>query len=723
MIQGTLDSDNDINVQVWDGSVWGTVQELSTNENSNSRRGFDIAYEENSGDAMVVYNKNNYVPRYRLWNGSAWSDEAAANATYAGTNYIRWMRLIAKPGSDEMLLAYLDFGNDLRAQIWNGSAWTSVKVLSTNVETSSYQSFDVVYEQGTGMAMAVWGESNAIKNSTWNGSSWSAAGTIFTDTDPYWIKLASDPNSNNILMSEMNENEAIYASAWNGSGWSSKLEIENDTGSDSKRIMDVAFEGLSGKGLIVWGDRTTTPKYRTWNNTLWDQEYSASNHGGDDTMWVQLSPDPFSNNIFLITSDDDNDINIQQWNGSAWGTPFEVERSSSDSYEFFDLAYQRHDISDAQIPVNWIEWRASVTSTFNDTIAHLNNSIETMTADGLTAIDEGIFEANNELANISANSTIVLMTDGIDNSGYHSMLLEALRAKNHNTTIYTIGFGNNESEIDPVLGEIANFTGGKYYFAPNASVLKSIFRGIASNITNFTADGPTLNLQIPYNYISGLSLATSTYISNSSNSTNGSSTDFIIPTYPQKGNAEPNITIQGNISILSWKLPNLDPGDQWGIWYQQRVQGAGYVPLMLETSNITYNDLFGSFIHVNISSAPGVDLGGGGASVAYIALGNMQLSANPPVVFTHEPSVITVTANYVDGNPAIANVTLYSDLGYFNDLQNPLNNLMVTGSNFLNFTSNTAGQARINVIGRNGNNSVEGNVIVFVRPKGKITVS
>ena len=346
-----------------------------------------------------------------------------------------------------------------------------------------------------------------------------------------------------------------------------------------------------------------------------------------------------------------------------------------------------------------------------------------MTADGLTAIDEGLFEANNELANVSANSTIVLMTDGIDNAGYHSMLIEAQRAKNHNTTIYTIGFGNNESEIDPVLNEIANITGGKYYFAPNASVLKDIFRGIASNITNFTAEGPTLNLHIPYNYISGTSIATSTYVVNSSNSTNGSEASFIIPTYPQTGNAEPNITTIGNISILSWKLPTLDPGDKWGIWYQQKVQGAGYVPLMLDSSNITYNDLFGSFINVNIVSAPGVNLGGGGAGVSYIALGNMQISANPPVVFANDLSKITITMKYDDGNPAIANVTLSSNLGYFNNVQNPLNGITISGSDIVNFRSNTAGEAWIHAIGRNGNNNVTGNVIVFVRPNGQITIS
>ena len=137
--------------------------------------------------------------------------------------------------------------------------------------------------------------------------------------------------------------------------------------------------------------------------------------------------------------------------------------------------------------------------------------------------------------------------------------------------------------------------------------------------------------------------------------------------------------LQGNITILSWKLPNLNPGDKWGIWYQQKVQGAGYVPLMLDTSNITFNDLFGTFINITINSPPGVSIGGGGLDVSYLALGDMQLIANPPVVFTNENSTITVTAKYEDGNPAIASTTLFSDLGYFNDLQNPLNNLTVSG--------------------------------------------
>jgi Mg-chelatase subunit ChlD len=380
--------------------------------------------------------------------------------------------------------------------------------------------------------------------------------------------------------------------------------------------------------------------------------------------------------------------------------------------------------------LDWQQWMGSIPAHLANSSSSfdlLNNSLNTISADGLTSIDEGMYQANNEFfaffGNSTSNSTMVLMTDGLDNAGYHSMLLEARRARNNHTVIYTIGFGNNESEVDPVFNEIANITGGKYYFAPDASVLKSIFHGIAANITNFTAEGPTLNLHVPYNYISGLALATANYVSNSSNATTGNRTDIINPAYPSKGNAEPNISIAGNTSLLSWKLPSLNPGEKWGIWYQLTVQGAGYVPLILSTSNITYNDVNGSFITVNIVGSGGPSLGGRGATVNYIALGSVQLNANPQVVLIGEPSRITLTATYDDGNPAIANAIIYSNLGYFNNLQNPLDNLIVSGSDYVNFTSASAGQARINVIASNGNNSVLGNVMVVVRPKGMITIT
>ncbi|RKX64965.1 MAG: hypothetical protein DRP42_05575, partial [Tenericutes bacterium] len=49
-------------------------------------------------------------------------------------------------------------------------------------------------------------------------------------------------------------------------------------------------------------------------------------------------------------------------------------------------------------PVNWLEWRASIDNRLTDSIVcfdPINASIDALTADGMTAIDEGLYEANN----------------------------------------------------------------------------------------------------------------------------------------------------------------------------------------------------------------------------------------------------------------------------------------------------------------------------------------
>ncbi|RLB75797.1 MAG: hypothetical protein DRH24_19020, partial [Deltaproteobacteria bacterium] len=88
-------------------------------------------------------------------------------------------------------------------------------------------------------------------------------------------------------------------------------------------------------------------------------------------------------------------------------------------------------------PVNWLEWRGTVNNSLTDSTDDfdlINSSIDNLTADGMTAIDEGLLNANNALTGYE-NGTIVLMTDGIDNVGYHSMIAEAERAAANNTTI------------------------------------------------------------------------------------------------------------------------------------------------------------------------------------------------------------------------------------------------------------------------------------------------
>ncbi|WP_292463733.1 VWA domain-containing protein [Methanolobus sp.] len=738
IIMVTGDDQNDVNAQIWDGNSWSSVQELSTKLSSSVRRGFDVKYEQESGDAVVVYmnvNKYSNVPLYRVWNSSSWGSEAAVDSSNTGAGTIQWMRLEAKPNSDEMVLVTLDSSRDIRAQVWDGDSWGNVTQITNNARTANYQCFDVIYEQGTGRAMVVWADSNKVRYRIWNGISWESGQDLYSfSNDVYWIKLAADPNSERVILGSQDEAYDVYVGVWDGSSWpSSQLgRIEDNTYRTDVRSFDVAFEQQTGKGIVVWGDRSTVPKYRTWSGS-WSSESSALDLGSSGyTRWVQLTPDPISNEVFLMTSDGNTDLNIQKWSGSSFISTAQVEPSSTWNYECFDIVFSTQEASVESTPVSWSGWTAGVTSTLeNDSISHLSNAIDTITADGLTAIDEGLYVANNELSSVDGNSTIVIMTDGIDNAGYHSLLEEAYRAKANNTTIYTVGFGNTESEVDSILAEIASITGGEYYFAPNSSVLKEIFTGIAMQITNFSAGGPELNLHVPYNYVSPMAVAKVTYVTGSSNATTGNLTQFDIPIPPGRNNAEPAITTSGTMSIFEWKLPTLGPGDKWGIWYQMKVEGAGYVPLILPSSTITYTDLSGENITIYIPSAGGMPVGGGGGlSPLSYSLGELLVVPDHSVLQIGESTNITLTVNDITGNASFAYVVLHTSLGSFTNYNTSYGmtpiNATVIGSDHVNFTSQIAGKAYITAYAYNTNNvsdMLNESELILVRPKGMITIS
>lgn len=115
-----------------------------------------------------------------------------------------------------------------------------------------------------------------------------------------------------------------------------------------------------------------------------------------------------------------------------------------------------------------------------------------------TAIGEGLSVAVNHLKNSKAKSKIIiLMTDGV-NTIENAMPppIAAELAKNNNIKVYTIGIGTNgyalmptqidifgdlvftETEVkidEPVLKEVAQMTGGKYFRATSNTSLEEVY--------------------------------------------------------------------------------------------------------------------------------------------------------------------------------------------------------------------------------------------------------
>lgn len=117
-----------------------------------------------------------------------------------------------------------------------------------------------------------------------------------------------------------------------------------------------------------------------------------------------------------------------------------------------------------------------------------------------TAIGMGLASAVNRLKESEAKSKVViLLTDGVNNSGYIKPMTAAEIAEEIGVKVYTIGvgtmgnavspiskrsdgryiFGMSKVEIDEVLlKEIAGLTGGKYYRATSQEKLEAIYAEI-----------------------------------------------------------------------------------------------------------------------------------------------------------------------------------------------------------------------------------------------------
>jgi Ca-activated chloride channel homolog len=134
----------------------------------------------------------------------------------------------------------------------------------------------------------------------------------------------------------------------------------------------------------------------------------------------------------------------------------------------------------------------------HELLKSLFGQVRTGLVDDGTAIGEGIIMSVNRLNESDAKSkVIILLTDGVNNSGETDPLDAAVVAKENNICIYTIGVGKDGTAPYPVqtpfgtmlqdmpveideelMTNISEFTGGNYYRAKDNTELEAIYEEI-----------------------------------------------------------------------------------------------------------------------------------------------------------------------------------------------------------------------------------------------------
>lgn len=285
--------------------------------------------------AMLVYgtSTNAGTPKYRIWDGddSLWS--SPSNALNVGAANINWVVVKACPKRDEYIAVTLDTARAVKAQVYRNGIWTNLQTIAT-VPNAANRGVAIAYETLSGDAVVV--AANDAPNVTcyvWDGDAWSAPVTINLPrgNKANWVKLASDPVSDEIIVMVLDTNRYYTAQVWNGSNaWGNELLCTGRSVNVAYEAMDVEYETSGNQGIIVNNSGIINNgrfNWCAWNGTNWSAQTTNQALHQDYMRFGRLVNDPNSDNLLLTYTDNDTDFGRLFWNGTSFGASYDLDTS------------------------------------------------------------------------------------------------------------------------------------------------------------------------------------------------------------------------------------------------------------------------------------------------------------------------------------------------------------------------------------------------------------
>ena len=270
---------------------------------------------------LIVYrNPGDKAPDYRTLLNEAFS--AAAPAKDLNAESLKWVHLEACPIRNEMMMASLTATNRVQISKWDGSSWANPYSLS-NPSVSTSDCFDIAYESLSGDALAIGrdGTSSTTKYATWNGTTWtSSASGPSADGSPTLVRMKSNPASDEILAVLLDTAGAdrLTLARWDGTSFPVLSEnLDNNIQDGNLPGVDIAYEQLSGRGMIVWGNDSDSCRSRIWDGTTLNAKIDLPSFGVHSSI-VRAEAAPGSNYIAMIGEGTDKSLNLAIWDGSSW---------------------------------------------------------------------------------------------------------------------------------------------------------------------------------------------------------------------------------------------------------------------------------------------------------------------------------------------------------------------------------------------------------------------
>jgi hypothetical protein len=177
----------------------------------------------------------------------------------------------------------------------------------------------------------------------WQSTQWSApAGTLDFGAKQYWMVMARCPVRAEVIAVCSLQTEILRASVQTSSTWHDLVTATANCGTLITRPFALAYEQVSGRGLMVYRSANSpTIYYQVWNGTAWSAQNSTASTLTGNPLWMTLAPKAGSNEIVLLVTDSNADIAAMVWDGVGFGNKLTLETgASSTSGQCADVAYE-----------------------------------------------------------------------------------------------------------------------------------------------------------------------------------------------------------------------------------------------------------------------------------------------------------------------------------------------------------------------------------------------
>jgi len=207
---------------------------------------------------------------------------------------------------------------------------------------------------GTGrLAFATEGEAFVHSRTLDAAGNWGEDSTTHTANQGVkWIvnraRSGEQPDEAQAVLVDTGATAQLFVRTWDGrlvsEDFTHPMTTHIRSGDTDERGFDIEFESVSGDLLFVQGGPAANPLYRVWREGAWSDEQSVFDLelSPSTLLWVQLVPRAGTDEIALVTLDDQMRIIASVWDGESWSPAhlLGTEVVENRGFRAFDAAWE-----------------------------------------------------------------------------------------------------------------------------------------------------------------------------------------------------------------------------------------------------------------------------------------------------------------------------------------------------------------------------------------------